>query len=211
MLANGLAPSLEEARTLAEAAVSELGENGLLEQHSNFIAERVPRRQALRRIAGVGVAAVAGPLVVSAAIPGAALAASSQTIVYSKLYGSSYYFFELTVTGGAVTACSGSTFTFPSGSSGCYSKSASFYGSCSDVTYVANWPNAGEISVASTDSGEDPQVSQSFIQCGSNFYQATGPHSGSLPITGTPKANNGAGNGSYLTFSCSSTYRGGTC
>jgi hypothetical protein len=73
ILASGLASSLEEARTLAGTAVAELEERDLLERQetSGFISERVPRRQALRRMAGVGMAAATGPLVLSVAVPSA--------------------------------------------------------------------------------------------------------------------------------------------
>ena len=75
IVAADLARSGDDAIELAETAVSELAEKGLLES-SSAAAGGLSRRHALRRIAGVGAAAVAGPLVVSAAVPSAAAAAS---------------------------------------------------------------------------------------------------------------------------------------
>jgi hypothetical protein len=178
--------------------VAELGEKGLLDKGPSFISERVPRRQALRRLAGAGLAAATGPLVLSVAVPNAFAAASSQTIYYVKQYNGNDYIFALTVTGGTVTACTGSTFTIPSE---CHTASPGFYGSCSDVTYRSNYPATGQVSVASTLSGEVPQQAQSWIVCGSNHYH---PTAGSGNLTG---GNNGNGNtDGYLVFTCGSSH-----
>ena len=75
IIAGDLAGS-SDATELAESAVSELVEKGLLET-STVGASRVSRRQALRRMAGVGAAAVVAPLVVSATVPSSAAAAAS--------------------------------------------------------------------------------------------------------------------------------------
>ena len=75
LVAHNLAGSPHDAATLAEAALSELAEKGLLE--TSFAPEGMPRRQALRRIAGVGAAAVGAPLIVSAGLPTSAFAAVS--------------------------------------------------------------------------------------------------------------------------------------
>ena len=76
IVARDLAGSSDEAMELADTAVAELVEKGLLET-SGVGASRVSRRQALRRMAGVGAAAVVAPLVVSAAVPKSALAHGS--------------------------------------------------------------------------------------------------------------------------------------
>jgi hypothetical protein len=69
-LAAALAPSAghEDAEALALRALDELREKGLLET-PRATAPGLSRRQALGRIAGVGMAAVAAPLIVSAAAP----------------------------------------------------------------------------------------------------------------------------------------------
>lgn len=73
-----LAGSGVDAAELANTAVAELVEKGLLETSGAAAAAGlVSRRQALRKMAGVGAAAIAGPLVVSAAVPTAAFAAAS--------------------------------------------------------------------------------------------------------------------------------------
>ena len=76
IIARDLAGSSDEATELADTAVAELIEKGLL-QTSGIGADRVSRRQALRRMVGVGAAAVVAPLVVSAAVPKSALAHGS--------------------------------------------------------------------------------------------------------------------------------------
>ena len=76
IVARDLAGSSDEAMELADTAVAELVEKGLLET-SGVGASRVSRRQALRRMAGVGAAAVVAPLVVSAAVPNSAAAVGS--------------------------------------------------------------------------------------------------------------------------------------
>ena len=76
IVAHDLAGSSDDATELAQSAVSELVEKGLLEA-SGVRAGLVSRRQALRRMAGVGAAAVVAPLVVSAAVPKSALAHGS--------------------------------------------------------------------------------------------------------------------------------------
>jgi hypothetical protein len=68
--------SNDEALEMAEAAISELAEKQLLVA-SNATAELISRRHALRRLAGVGAAAVAAPLIVSAAVPKSAEAHGS--------------------------------------------------------------------------------------------------------------------------------------
>jgi hypothetical protein len=73
--AAGLASSDEAAAELADAAIAELAANDLLEP-SSARTGLVTRRRALRRVAGIGAAAIAGPLVVSAAVPSAAAALS---------------------------------------------------------------------------------------------------------------------------------------
>ncbi|MGA2471535.1 MAG: hypothetical protein ABSG64_12715 [Solirubrobacteraceae bacterium] len=75
LVAHKLAGSRGEATTLAETALSEFAENGLLE--TSLEPGGIPRRQALRRIAGVGALAVGAPLIVSAGIPTSALANAS--------------------------------------------------------------------------------------------------------------------------------------
>ena len=75
VLAAGLASSADEAQTLVDAAFSELREKELLEP-PRVKAGGMPRRQALRRIAGAGAVAFAAPMIVSAAIPSAAAASS---------------------------------------------------------------------------------------------------------------------------------------
>jgi hypothetical protein len=57
----------EDPQALVLAAVDELAEKGLLEGHPSD-SSAVTRRQAIRRMAGVGAAAVAAPLIVSAAV-----------------------------------------------------------------------------------------------------------------------------------------------
>lgn len=78
MTAQGLAGQggRVDAEELAQTAASELEEKGLLECHGSR-ADLISRRHALRRMAGVGMAAVAAPLVVSAAVPKPAEAAGS--------------------------------------------------------------------------------------------------------------------------------------
>ena len=83
LVAHDLAGSGEDATELAGTAVSELVEKGLLET-SRVGAGAVSRRQALRRMAGVGAAAVVAPLVVSAAVPSAAAAVSTSC---SSIFG----------------------------------------------------------------------------------------------------------------------------
>jgi hypothetical protein len=75
-VAYGMASTDEDAIELAQAAVSELEEKGLLESRG-VGADGVSRRHALRQMAGVGAAAVVAPLVVSAAVPKPADAAGS--------------------------------------------------------------------------------------------------------------------------------------
>jgi hypothetical protein len=76
LVARDLADSSDDAAELADTAVAELVEKGLLKT-SGIGADRVSRRQALRRMAGVGAAALVAPLVVSAAVPNSAAAAGS--------------------------------------------------------------------------------------------------------------------------------------
>jgi hypothetical protein len=95
LIASGLAGSLGDATTLAEAALSELDEKGLLESAQ---AEGMPRRQALRRITGVGAAAVGAPLIVSAALPTSAFANLSTPCVSGGN--------ECTTAGGPSNCCS---------------------------------------------------------------------------------------------------------
>jgi hypothetical protein len=64
LFAHNLASSLDDATTLAEAALSELDEKGLLE--TSLRPAGIKRRQALGRIAGVGALAFSAPLIVSA-------------------------------------------------------------------------------------------------------------------------------------------------
>jgi hypothetical protein len=66
----------EDAEILAQAAVTELEEKSLLIGNGPG-AEGISRRHVLRRMAGVGAAALAAPLVVSAAVPKPAEAAGS--------------------------------------------------------------------------------------------------------------------------------------
>jgi hypothetical protein len=69
-LAAAIAPRAgeEDAEALVLRALDELREKGLLEAQ-RAAAPGLSRRQALGRIAGVGMAAVAAPLIVSAAAP----------------------------------------------------------------------------------------------------------------------------------------------
>jgi hypothetical protein len=69
-LAAAIAPraGAEDAEALVLRALDELREKGLLEAQ-RAAAPGLSRRQALGRIAGVGMAAVAAPLIVSAAAP----------------------------------------------------------------------------------------------------------------------------------------------
>ena len=76
IIARALAGSSDDATELANTAVSELREKGLLET-SGVGAGLLSRRHALRRMAGVGAAAVVAPLVVSAAVPKSASAHGS--------------------------------------------------------------------------------------------------------------------------------------
>lgn len=62
-----------EAEAIAERALTELDEKGLLEQPGAGVS----RRHALRRIAGIGAGALVAPLVVSATVPTAAEAFAS--------------------------------------------------------------------------------------------------------------------------------------
>jgi len=64
LFAHDLASSLDDATTLAEAALSELDEKGLLD--TSLRPAGIKRRQALGRIAGVGALAFSAPLIVSA-------------------------------------------------------------------------------------------------------------------------------------------------
>jgi hypothetical protein len=66
----------EDTHQLVQIAAVELEEKGLLEGRG-VGADGVSRRAALRRLAGVGVAAVAAPLVISASVPKPADAAGS--------------------------------------------------------------------------------------------------------------------------------------
>ncbi|MEA2307610.1 MAG: hypothetical protein QOH43_4890, partial [Solirubrobacteraceae bacterium] len=76
-LAAAIAPRAgdEDAEALVLRALDELREKGLLEAQ-RAAAPGLSRRQALGRIAGVGMAAVAAPLIVSAAAPAPADAAT---------------------------------------------------------------------------------------------------------------------------------------
>jgi hypothetical protein len=76
IIVRDLAGSNDAAMELADTAVSELVEKGLLETSGVEASAAVSRRQALRRMAGVGGAAVMAPLIVSAAIHPAAAFAS---------------------------------------------------------------------------------------------------------------------------------------
>ena len=192
ILAAGLASSLEDARALAAAAAVELGEKGLLEQEETpgFISQRVPRRQALRRLAGVGMAAAAGPLVVSAAIPSAALATACTGVLptkiwYAKTYnGGGPYWFELN--GGYTnstkcakntsdcvnTNCSQPPADTPS-LSNCHNSSfpgSSFAGGCGDLSVTLNGNSVEVSSTFTTNGGEIPDQSQSFMLCPNNKY-----------------------------------------
>ncbi len=71
-----------DAETLVQRAAVELEEKGLLE--GRLRSRRISRRHALRRMAGVGAAAIAAPLVVSAAVPKSAEAAGSPTTCISE-------------------------------------------------------------------------------------------------------------------------------
>ena len=199
IVANGLASSHDEAIVLADAAVAELGEKGLLEEATGFTSERVPRRQALRRIAGVGMAAATGPLVFSAAVPNAFASASHPTIYYGKTFDGTVYYFQI------VPNFSNSTYTcspVASGTlptAGCRSSSYGTYHDCSDVSVTVNSPASGKVTVSSTLGGEVPDPTQSWIACGSNNY---------LPSqSSTTGGSNGNG---YLVFTCG-TGHGGTC
>ncbi len=76
--ARGLTGSKVDAAELASTAVAELAEQGLLETSGAGAAVGlISRRRALRRMAGIGAAAVSAPLIVSAGVPTAAFAAAS--------------------------------------------------------------------------------------------------------------------------------------
>ena len=77
LIARDVADSSEAAAELADMAVAELIEKRLLDTSGVEVSAGVSRRQALRRIAGVGGAAIMGPLIVSAAIPSSAAALGS--------------------------------------------------------------------------------------------------------------------------------------
>ena len=79
LVARDLADSSDDAAELADTAVAELVEKGLLKT-SGIGADRVSRRQALRRMAGVGAAALVAPLVVSAAVPNSCLLYTSRCV-----------------------------------------------------------------------------------------------------------------------------------
>jgi hypothetical protein len=64
-----------DSEALALAALAELYEKGLL--LAPVPTDGISRRQVIRRMAGVGVAALAAPLVVSAAVPNSAAAVAS--------------------------------------------------------------------------------------------------------------------------------------
>src|SRR5437868_3651743 len=65
--AQGAVGGRQEAEAIVLQAVNELEEKVLLEQEPG--TEKVSRRHALQRMAGVGAGAVLAPLVVSAAVP----------------------------------------------------------------------------------------------------------------------------------------------
>jgi hypothetical protein len=64
LVAHKLAGSIDDGTRLAEAALFELEQKGLLE--TGLGAGRMPRRQALGRMAGVGALAFSAPMIVSA-------------------------------------------------------------------------------------------------------------------------------------------------
>jgi hypothetical protein len=76
LIARDLADSSDAAAELADTAVAELIEKRLLDTSGIEASAGVSRRQAMRRMAGIGGAAILGPLIVSAAVPTAAFALS---------------------------------------------------------------------------------------------------------------------------------------
>jgi hypothetical protein len=209
ILATGLASSLDEARTLADAAVAELDEKGLLKETPGFVGEPIPRRQALRRIAGAGAGLAAAPLIVSAAVPVAAAASSKlpSNVWYCKTFGGSTYCFEINTGPNTCSEVPAGGFPPPKPPGcakppykdpGCADSGNSYvsnYSACQDVTWATH---GGTVYVASTINGETPAQSVSFALCGCSYYKA-GSGSGTLPYSG----NNGNGNGAgYLTFTC---------
>jgi hypothetical protein len=77
LIARDLADAGAASAELADAAVAELIEKRLLDASGVDASAAISRRKALRRIGGIGVAAVVGPLIVSAGIPSVAAASTA--------------------------------------------------------------------------------------------------------------------------------------